>query len=340
MSRSKYLITGGLGYIGSVLTDELVRQGAEIVVLDNGFSGRSPQNSESVTYVQADLRNAGEWDAHFIGVDGVVHLAAIVGDPACNLDPALAWETNYLATVNVASACRKANIRRLVFTSTCSNYGLSFGKMAEVWSPLHPQSVYAESKVRAEHHLLSVRDQSFTPCILRFATVYGLSPRMRFDLAVNVMTAKAVLSKDIVVHGGSQWRPFLHVRDAAGAIMAALAAEPNETAEIYNCGSNDENYRLIDVADLIRGQVRDAAISVDLELSDSRDYQVNFAQITEELGFECQHRLVEGIREMSDAIRMGAYDDFTEAKYSNHLTMQAYLGSIDLIESELERAAG
>jgi len=215
VTDNRYLVTGGLGYIGSVVVEELVREGAQVVVVDNGLCGTTPSTDPRVQTVIADVRDPLCLDEVIAGVDGVIHLAGIVGDRACDMDHTFTWDTNYLATVYVANACKRAGVRRMVFASTCSNYGWSCGQAADVLSPLRPLSVYAESKVRAEHHLLAARDDEFSPCILRLATIFGVSPRMRFDLVVNVMTAHAVTRGQVQVHGGDQWRPFIHVRDAA-----------------------------------------------------------------------------------------------------------------------------
>src|SRR5947209_3075587 len=266
MSKRSVLVTGGAGYLGSVLTEELDARGYRIIVFDNGIT--SPGllqdfNSNNVSYVQGDVRDPADLASVLKGVDGVVHLAGIVGDPACNADPDSAWTTNYLGTIYLAEACRRAGVGRFVFASSCSNYGLHIGADVDEWAPLNPQSVYAQTKIQSEHYLLSVRDELFSPCILRFATLYGLSQRMRFDLAVNVMTVKAALENKVVVHGGDQWRPFLHVRDATRAIIHILETTSSPSApEIYNCGSDTENYRLMELGQLIMQETPGARLSI------------------------------------------------------------------------------
>jgi nucleoside-diphosphate-sugar epimerase len=295
------------------------------VVFDNGLAAHTRINSSNVAYVTGDVRESGGLDRVLRGADGVVHLAAIVGDRACEIDPDLSWETNYLGTVNLTRACKAADVGRLVFASTCSNYGVSLGQTADVFSPLRPQSIYAETKVRAEHHLLSARDASFSPCILRLATVYGVSPRMRFDLVVNLMTATAVFEQRVVIHGGEQCRPFLHVRDAAGVIVSALTATSNAHSELYNCGSDDENYRLLDVGNMVASEVSNTRVTVHPEMHDARNYRVSFAQMSDGLGYTCGRRLRDGIRDLRDDLIKGRYNDFTSEEYDNYLLTERYV---------------
>jgi len=273
-----------------------------------------------VSYIQGDVRNINDLALALKSVDAVVHLASIVGDPACNAAPHLAWDINYLGIINLTKACRKAGVRRFVFASTCSNYGLQLYEDMDEMAPLNPQSVYAQTKIQSEHYLLSMRDEKFTPCILRFATLYGLSPRMRFDLAVNIMTIKAALENEVIVYGGDQWRPFLHVRDAARAIMQVLEpTSSGSSAEIYNCGSKAENYRLKEIGQLIVQEVPGAKLIVVPEEVDRRSYRINFEHIQHGLNFRCEYQVIDGIREILAAVQAGLYHDFTLPRYSNYM---------------------
>jgi len=319
----KYLITGGRGYIGSVLTQRLCRSGSEVVVVDNGLVGGPELDLPGVTYVDGDVRDAGSWDKALSGVDAVVHLAAIVGDPACGVDPDIAWEVNYLGTVRVVEACRRAGVRSLVFASTCSNYGLTADKEVDVWSPVAPQSVYAESKVRSEHYLLSLPRDVLSTRLLRFATVHGLSPRMRFDLAINVMTADAVARGRVTVHGGTQWRPFLHVEDAAAAVQLVLRDDRHDAPGVYNCGFGEENYRMDTIGELIAEEITGVRVEIRKEQTDPRNYRVNFDPIGRELGFTLSHRVVDTVRDIRDAMLDGGFADFDSPRYSNYLTAVA-----------------
>lgn len=341
MREERILIAGGMGYIGSVLVQELSRLRYPVVVVDNGLISTTRVAAENVTYVEGDICDIKEWSALLRNVTTVVNLAAIVGDPACDLDHDLAWDTNYLGTVRLADACRRHHVRRMIFASTCSNYGLSFGGEADVHSALYPQSVYAMTKIHAEHHLLSAARGSLKPCILRFATVYGLSPRMRFDLAINVMTARAVLAGHIPVYDGSQWRPFLHVRDAAGAIIRAIEAPASAgLPEIFNCGSPGENYRMQDIGELIKREVPAATVTTDRQQGDARDYRVNFDPIRKHLDFFSRFVVRDGIREIRDAIASGLFHDFEDDKYSDYKTLKARLDRPDGGDPERTRLKG
>ncbi|MFF5211938.1 NAD-dependent epimerase/dehydratase family protein [Streptosporangium sp. NPDC000396] len=328
MERRTVLVAGGCGYVGSALVERLSGEGDRVIVVDNGLiSGLRMANA---SYVKGDIREVGPWESLLDGVDVVVNLAAIVGDPACGLDQDLAWETNYIGTVRLAEACRKHRVPRMVFASTCSNYGVSWGAEADVHSALHPKSVYAETKIHAEHYLLSVRDADFSPRILRFATLYGIAPRMRFDLAINVMTARAVLDRKITVANGAQWRPFLHVQDAARAIATVLRGEQADgVPEILNCGSNEQNFRIREIGELIKREVPEAELVIDDDHNDGRDYRVNFDRIRKHVNFTPERSPVDGIREIRDAIRTGDYLDYRSRRYSDHDTLKARLAQRD-----------
>lgn len=317
---TKYLITGGRGYLGSVLTQRLCRTGAEVVVVDDGLVGGPELDLDEVAYIEGDVREPGSWEKALEDVDAVVHLAAIVGDPACDVDKDAAWDVNYIGTIRVAEACRRAHVPSLVFASTCSNYGVTEDAEVDVWSPLAPQSVYAESKVMAEHYLLSLPHDTFSARLLRFATIHGISPRMRFDLAVNVMTANAVARGSVTVFGGTQWRPFLHVEDAAAAVQLVLGHDGLDAPSVYNCGSREENYRMDALGALIAEEVPDAGLEIRAEQRDPRNYRVNFDPIAHEIGFKPRRRVVDTVRDIRDAMLGGAYADFDSVKYSNYLT--------------------
>jgi nucleoside-diphosphate-sugar epimerase len=323
MLKPTVLVTGGNGYLGSVLVEELSVRGYRIIVFDNCLTSLNFPSSvkdNNVSYICGDVRDPDGLESALKGIDTVVHLAGIVGDPACNAASHLAWDINYLGTINLAKACRRAGIRRFVFASTCSNYGLQLHEDVDELAPLNPQSIYAQTKIQSEHYLLSVRDALFSPCILRFATLYGLSPRMRFDLAVNVMTIKAALENEVTVYGGDQWRPFLHVHDAARAIMQVLEPKSSSTsAEIYNCGSEMENYPLKEIGQLIVQEVSGARLTVLPEKVDKRSYRISFEHIRYDLNFECKYRVIDGVREILAAVRAGLYHDFTQPKYNNHM---------------------
>ncbi|MFE7614549.1 NAD-dependent epimerase/dehydratase family protein [Streptomyces sp. NPDC057496] len=327
MNNRSVLVTGAHGYLGSVLIGELDRRGYRTTGIDNGLMSDVRVPLRNGRYVAADLNDVADWESLLADVGAVVHLAAIVGDPACGLDHNLAWETNYLATVRLTEACRRRGVTDFVFASTCSNYGLSVGAAADIHTALHPQSVYAESKIYSEHHLLSNAGDGFNPRILRLSTLYGRSPRMRFDLAVNVMTAHAVNRGEITVHGGTQWRPFLHVSDAADAFVRALEARPATALRVWNCGSSAQNHRIDDIARIIAEAVPDAKVVHEESAVDSRDYFVNFTSIQEDLGFVPARLLADEVRELASAIRDSRFGACDRPGFSNYETLRAVMAA-------------
>jgi nucleoside-diphosphate-sugar epimerase len=251
------------------------------------------------------------------GMDEVIHLGGIVGDPACSLDEELTVEVNLLATRMIAEAAKGSGIKRFCFASTCSVYGAN-DQILDERSELNPISLYARSKLASEKVLMELADTSFSPVILRFGTVYGLSGRTRFDLVVNLLTAKAVVDRKITVSGGGQWRPFLHVDDAALALMKAVEA-PTELVhgEVFNVGSNEQNYRLEEAAEVIQSLVTEAEI-VEMGIgTDFRNYQVDFTKITKMLGFIPRWTLQEGIKQVIAALESGEVKDYRHPMYSN-----------------------
>ncbi|MFE7580051.1 SDR family oxidoreductase [Streptomyces gardneri] len=328
MNNRSVLVTGAHGYLGSVLMGELDSRGYRTVGVDNGLMSDVRVPLRHGSYVDADIRKCDDWAPILDEVDAVVHLAAIVGDPACGLDEDLAWQTNYLATVSLTEACRRHGVRDFFFASTCSNYGLSFGEAAGLHTALHPQSVYAESKIYSEHHLLSNAGEGFRPRILRLSTLYGLSPRMRFDLSINVMTAHAVNRGEITVNGGFQWRPFLHVRDAAEAFIRAIEARPASPLSVWNCGSAAQNHRIIDIAEIIAAEVQGAQILRREADADSRDYLVDFAGIGEDLGFTPSRGVVEEVRLLAQAVGSGRFGSCAGTEYSNNETLRALMRTV------------
>ena len=225
---NKVLVVGGAGYLGSVLCRKLLDMDYRVRVLDNlifgdhGITELYPH--PKFEFINGDMRNIQTVMNAVKGTDAVIHLAAIVGDPASALDPQETIEVNYLGTRLLAEICRYSQVNRFIFASTCSVYGASINPNTKIneKSQLNPVSLYAEMKLKSEQGILELADENFSPTILRMATLYGLSPRMRFDLVVNLLTAKAGSDKKITIFGGDQWRPLLHVKDAADAYIRCL----------------------------------------------------------------------------------------------------------------------
>ena len=315
------LVTGGAGYVGSVLVRRLVEAGHTVRVLDSFLHGATPDaiGVEGVELVRGDVRDPDARAAALAGAKDVVHLAAIVGDPACTREPDEARTVNLDATRTLVREAAEVGVERFLFASTCSNYGRLEGDnvATEEWE-LKPVSLYAETKVAAELDVLACSENGFATTCLRFATVYGASPRMRFDLTVNEFTRDVVLGRPLVVYGEQFWRPYVHVADAANAVVAVLDA-PVELvrAEVYNVGDTSENYRKLDLVELLQKRVPEADVSFVHRDEDPRDYRVNFDKIADRLGFAVERRVPDGIDEVADLLADGAFADPYSSEYRN-----------------------
>ncbi len=319
---STVLVTGGAGYVGSLLARELLARGDRVVVADcllfGGESLLDLLSHPRFTFCKADVAEPSEIESVFAAhtIDAVVHLAAIVGDPACKQQPELANRTMWDGSRAVFELCEKHGVRQFLFASTCSNYGKMEGDSpVDEDSPLRPVSLYAELKVKFEQYLLE-RESPVDSTILRFATVYGLSQRPRFDLTVNEFARDAFLDGELEIYGQYFWRPYCHVRDIADAVMLVLDAEPAAVASrAFNVGSGKENYQKRMIADEIAKQMPVNVTYVDKQ-EDPRDYKVNFDRIAA-LGFRPRLELADGIREVAEALSNGMLGDPYSPRYRN-----------------------
>jgi nucleoside-diphosphate-sugar epimerase len=318
------LVTGGAGYIGSIVVDELLARGRRVRVIDSLVHGSVPSlmlawGHEGFEFHRGDVRDRSFVASALDDVDNVIHLAAIVGDPACARQPEVAKEVNQQATSALLDDARSAGIERFVFASTCSNYGkLAGDDYATEESALAPVSLYAETKVAAELEVLAAANGRLAPTCLRLATVFGTSPRMRFDLTVNEFTREVAFDKELVVFGEQFWRPYVHVRDAARAVALVLDAPRRRVSgEVFNVGDTDENYRKLDLVDLLRQRFPDARVEFVHKDEDPRDYRVSFDKLQAKLGYSVDRRVADGIDEVVALLRSGLLDDAYAAVYRN-----------------------
>lgn len=319
------LVTGGAGYVGSTLVPMLLNRGNRVRVLDSLMHGGEPLLGSwahpCFDFVKGDVRDAAAVREALEGMDAVVHLAAIVGDPACARNPGEAKAINLEASLALIEAAKRAGVSRFVFASTCSNYGKMKDPDGYVdeSSELAPVSLYAETKVAVEHALLeSGSDDGFIGTPLRFATVFGVSPRMRFDLTVNEFTMEMLTKGKLVVFGEQFWRPYVHVADAGRAIIKALEA-PAESVrgQVFNVGSTNQNYQKQQLVELIQPHAPGAKVEYVHKAEDPRDYRVSFARINDRLGYETTRDVPDGIREVARLVRSGVIQNFGDARFRN-----------------------
>lgn len=317
----RVLVTGGAGFIGSHLTRLLLDRGYQVRVLDRfdyGRNGLANLRHPRLEIVQGDICNTRDLYQAMRDVDGVIALAAIVGDPACNLDPEETVNLNYTATKLLVDACNFHGVRRLVFASSCSVYGASNQDLLTERSRLNPVSLYARTRVLSENIIFDRYDE-VEPVVLRLSTVFGLSPRMRFDLVVNTLTVRAVVDGKISIFGGDQWRPNVHCRDAARAFMMALEAPARVVAgEIFNVGGESLNHKIGEIGKIVARTVGDVDVAIQDEINDPRDYRVGFEKIRRAFGFVPEMSVEDGVREVAEAVRRdAALQHYQSSVYSN-----------------------
>jgi nucleoside-diphosphate-sugar epimerase len=330
MTDRHVLITGGAGYIGSMLTSELLRANYRVTVLDNLlFGGESIVpflHHPSFHFVKADVtENRAVRDSikrDWQKPDTVVHLAAIVGFPACQaVGKQVAWKYNVEATKNVYAQSVELGVERIVFASTYSNYGLSEdGKPVTEESPLNPQSLYAETKIASEEFLLSQKDADCAPLLFRFATLYGISPRTRFDLIVNQFVLDAFTKRSLIIYQRGYSRSFVHIRDVVrGVIMGIEVEKEKVSGQVFNLGTDNGNYTKSDIVNLVLKRMPETVVEFkDLTFGgDMRDISVSFEKIKRTLDFNTKLNVDDGIREVLFALKTGLIRNPTDDKYRN-----------------------
>jgi nucleoside-diphosphate-sugar epimerase len=319
------LVTGGAGYIGACACEELLADGYQVRVLDALAHGQEQVAHElertGVELIRGDLRDVDARQRALAGVDAVVHLAAIVGDPACAREPALSHAVNVQGTRALIDDAGAAGVGHMVFASTCSNYGRMADPATAIdeRGELRPVSLYAEQKVGVERLLLDGDGaRPLRSTCLRFATVYGVAPRMRFDLTVNEFTRDLWAGRPLEVFGERFWRPYVHVRDVARAVRAVLDAPADRVdGEVFNVGCSRENYRKLDLVGIIGEQLDTAGVSYVQREEDPRDYRVSFEKIRRELGFGVRMTVADGVAEVVRALASGAISDPFDGAYRN-----------------------
>jgi nucleoside-diphosphate-sugar epimerase/CBS domain-containing protein len=318
----RILVVGGAGFLGSVLTGKLLGRGYRVRVLDSFIYGRRSldpySDDKNLEIIEGDLRNIPTCVSSLEETDAVILLAAIVGDPASKVRPIETIETNVLAAQALASACKLHHINRFLYASTCSVYGIGADLLDEQ-APLNPVSLYARTKIESEKIILGMGDDYFSPTILRMGTLYGYSPRMRFDLVVNTMSMKSFTDGQIQVFGGGQWRPLLGVEDAAEVYIKCLEADLQDVGnQVFNVGSDQQNYQIQQVAEMIGTALGGIPISQDNSNLDSRDYRVAFAKLTQTLGFEPKQTIEDTACTILEKLRSGTIKNPSQRIYYNH----------------------
>ena len=306
------LITGGAGYLGSILSRKLLEKGYQVRVMDAMWYGNESiadcMKNKNFELINDDIRNLITTVKAMKDVDSVIHLASIVGMPASNIDPRTSEEVNYLATKNIAELCQLHGIETYVFASTCSVYGSQPDKFITEKSPVAPLDYYAKQKFLSER---AIGWLNRAPTILRFGTLFGISPRMRFDLVINLFIAQALTEGKVTVFGGSQYRPFLHVDDAAESLVFALE---NNLTGTYNVLS--ENLTIMQAAERI-SKITGCAIEVSEENEDLRNYKVSSKKINQ-MGFSSKKKIEDAIEEIKNALNSGKITKYDDIKYNNY----------------------
>lgn len=301
------LVTGTEGYLGSLLAPLLLRQGHEVVGVDTGYYKvgwlYNPQGATPKTLVK-DIRQIDPGDLK--GIDAIVHMAELSNDPAGNLAPHITYDINHKGSVRLAELARKAGVRRFVYMSSCSVYGVGTDEFVTENSSVNPQTAYAECKTLVERDVKTLATDSFSPTYFRNATAFGASPRMRFDIVLNNLAGLAWTTGEIkMTSDGTPWRPLVHGLDISQAIIAALEA-PRESIhnEIFNVGDTAQNYRVREVAEIVAEAFPGCKVSFGPPSPDNRSYRVSFDKIRKHLpAFRCQWDARRGAKQLYELFR-------------------------------------
>lgn len=316
------LLIGGEGYIGTILSLSLLKNGHSVTSLDNLLYNNhlcvvTKTHFQNYRFVYGDMLDNNILKPLIDEADIVIMLAGLVGDPITKKYPKEAGFINDQGTKNVIDLCAKNNLEKFIFVSTCSNYGLiENNKLADENNELNPLSLYAKSKVNAEKHILSLKDKTdIHPTILRFATAFGLSPRMRFDLTISEFTRDLAIGKELVVYDAHTWRPYCHVQDFSRLIQMVIEAPTDKVSfEVFNAGGDVNNATKQMIVDCILEKFPNDRVCYQEQGSDPRNYKVNFEKVKSVLGFQPKYTIQDGIDELIDAIHNHVFDNVDENK--------------------------
>jgi nucleoside-diphosphate-sugar epimerase len=325
------LVIGSQGYIGSVLTDYLLKEKYQIIGTDNFIYNQKKINffNKNYKFINCDLRDKDKIYKLISKVSYVVILAGLVGDPITKKYPKLAHDINYKGIKNIIKICSKIKIKKLIFVSTCSNYGITKGdKLLKENHVLKPISLYAKQKVKIERFLLKNKF-NFSITILRFATAFGLSPRMRFDLTVNEFVKDAFFKKQLEIYEPNTYRPYCHIKDFCRIIDLVLKKKLNDLEkEVFNCGSNNNNYSKIQIARVLKKRFKSLKIVINKNVKDKRNYKVDFRKIKKVLKFRPKYSVNYGVSEIINFLKKNIDSKLNEnvnnKKFGNYLIKKYY----------------
>lgn len=320
--HKKYvLVTGGAGYLGSVMVRKLLDEGFGVIVLDALYFGDSSikplLKHPDFIFQKGNIENIGDLSTALQKATYVIHLAGIVGDPACSVDPVFTIQTNFFSTETFIKMCKYFQIKKFIFASSCSVYGFNEKKLTEK-SKTNPVSLYATSKLEAEKILLAEKHGEMEIIIMRMATLYGWSYRPRFDLVANLFAGKAAINEEIIVQGGNQRRPLLHIEDATTAYIKVLKTNKKLNSEIFNVGSTKENYTILEIANIVKTLNPKVIITIDNKVVDKRDYFVDFSKIEKTFNFKNKKSLKTSLNEIYDNVKNKKLN-IRDPRYSNYL---------------------
>jgi len=310
--KNKILLMGGAGYIGTILIEELIKKNYDVICFDSLIYEQNEcikkfLSKKNFQFIKGDIRKKNEYLPLLSKVKDIVLLAGLVGDPITKIYPKESTEINLQGVKNFISECNNfKNLDKVIFVSTCSNYGLMhFDRIADENSPLKPLSSYAEHKVEIEKYIMTLKNKvSFSPVILRFATAFGLSHRMRFDLTVNHFTKDIFNNSNLEVYDSDTWRPYCHVKDFARLILTVLNTKKNKTNfQIFNAGSNKNNFTKKDIITEIVKILPIDNIKYVKGGVDRRNYRVNFDKVGKILNFNTEYSLNYAIKEILNFLK-------------------------------------